>query len=107
MKQLFFYELKQNVTRDFFKKYFHGEKYKIMLPMKMFFFHTCALIFKTNNSFAIKNDKISHFENFNHGSHLNQKVISPKFRTNGTLTVGKYCCFSAIKYFTGSFKDPI
>ena len=26
MKQLFFYELKQNVTRDFFKKNFHGEK---------------------------------------------------------------------------------
>ena len=26
MKQLFFYELKQNITRDFFKKHFHGEK---------------------------------------------------------------------------------
>ena len=28
MKQLFFYEVKQNVTRDFFKKYFHGEKHE-------------------------------------------------------------------------------
>ena len=26
MKNLFFHELKQNVTRDFFKKYFRSEK---------------------------------------------------------------------------------
>ena len=26
MKQLFFHELRQNATRDFFKKYFYGEK---------------------------------------------------------------------------------
>ena len=32
---------------------------------------TCASIFKINNSFAIKNDEISHSENFNHASHLN------------------------------------
>ena len=26
MKQMFFFELKQNVTKDFFKKYLYGEK---------------------------------------------------------------------------------
>ena len=30
-------------------------------------------VFKINNSFVIKNFKISHFENFNHASHLNTK----------------------------------
>ena len=28
MKQPFFHELKQNVKRDFFKKYFHDERIK-------------------------------------------------------------------------------
>ena len=35
MKQLFFYELKQNV-RDFFKKYFHGEKDEKSIFFKLY-----------------------------------------------------------------------
>ena len=35
MKQLFLHELKQNVTRDFFKKYFHGEKDKKVFPINI------------------------------------------------------------------------
>ena len=31
---------------------------------------------KINNSFAIKNDKISQFENFNRASHLKKKKFS-------------------------------
>ena len=71
MKQPFSYELKQNVTADFFKKYFHGEEDEKSISYKYCFdIITCALLFKINNSFAIKNDKISHSENFNYASHL-------------------------------------
>ena len=54
---MFFCELKQNVTRDFFKKYFHGEK----RIKKVFtsntsaienFFNTCVSIFKINTEAA-------------------------------------------------------
>ena len=37
-------------------------------------FQHLRMIFKINNSFAMKNDKISLFENFNHANHLNRKV---------------------------------
>ena len=33
MKQLFFFELKQNVTKDFFKKYLYGGKMKIVFSL--------------------------------------------------------------------------
>ena len=76
MKQLLFYQLKQNVIRDFFKIYFHGEKdEKVLLSIEIFF-NTCASVFKINNSFATENDKISHFENFNHASHLNTENVT-------------------------------
>ena len=42
---------------------------QILLLMKMFFYN-CTSIFKLNNSFAFKNDKTLHFENFNHANHL-------------------------------------
>ena len=35
-----------------------------------FFQHLRISIFKINNNFAMKNDKISHFENLIHVSHL-------------------------------------
>ena len=76
MKQLFFYELKQNVTRNFLKNYFHGENDEKVFPTNIVVnrnFYICASIFKINNSFTIKNFKISHFENFNHASHFNSE----------------------------------
>ena len=65
------------VTEDFFKKYFHGGKDEesILLSIEIFFI-TCTSIFKINNSFTMKDDKISHFENFNHTSHLNDTQIN-------------------------------
>ena len=50
---MFFCELKQNVTRDFFKKYFHGEKRinKVFTSNASAienFFNTCVSIFKIN-----------------------------------------------------------
>ena len=66
--------LKQNGTRDFFKKYFHGEKNEKGISLNVVvdrnLFQECASIFKINNSFAMKNDKISHFENIYHAIHL-------------------------------------
>ena len=35
-------------------------------------------IFTINNSFAMKNDKITHFENFNHASYLKYFYIDSK-----------------------------
>ena len=60
MKQLFFFELKQNVTKDFFKKYLYGEKVKKVFSLNTVVdrsLHICASVFKINNSFAVKNDK--------------------------------------------------
>ena len=54
MKQLFFHELKQNFTKDFFEKYFHGEKDEINIVVDKIFSFICPSIFKINNSFAIK-----------------------------------------------------
>ena len=77
MKQLIFSWVEaKRYTGDLFKRYFHCEKgekrifSKLLLSMKTFFY-TCASIYKVNNSFAIKNDEISHFENFNHASPVN------------------------------------
>ena len=62
MKQLFFHELKQSVTKYFFKKCFHGENpekgekstfINVLLSIKIFFCN-CASIFNINNSFSIK-----------------------------------------------------
>ena len=83
MKQLFFHELKQSVTKYFFKKCFHGENpekgekstfINVLLSIKIFFYN-CASIFNINNSFSIKNDKMSHIENFNHVSHINSTYV--------------------------------
>ena len=40
-----------------------------MLLSTEMFFNTCGSVFKIN-SFTVKNDKISHFKNPNHASHL-------------------------------------
>ena len=65
MKQ-FSHEFKQHVTRNFFKKYFHGEKDEKSIS-----------VFKTSNSFFIKNDRILHFENCNHVNHLQTSDLHP------------------------------
>ena len=70
MKQLFFYELKQNITRDISKNIFMVKRlekvFSLNTNIDRNLFQTC--ISTISNSFAIKNDKISHFENFNHVS---------------------------------------
>ena len=42
---------------------------KILLFIEILF-DISGTIFKVNNSFAVKNDKLSYFENFNHANHL-------------------------------------
>ena len=57
--------LKQIVARDFFENYFHGEKdEKKIFPINIVVdkIYTYAAVFTINNSFTIKNDKISHLE---------------------------------------------
>ena len=52
---------------------------------------------KINNSFAMKNEKISHFENFNHASHLNEFYHHSNFFTGFMMVhsfVFYYFCFS-------------
>ena len=75
MKQLFFYELKQNVTRNFLKNYFQGEHYEKVFPTNIVVnrnFYIFQSIFKINNSFTI-NKIYHHFENFNHACHFNSE----------------------------------
>lgn len=42
------------------------------------FFYICSSIFKINNNAAIKNDKISYFENSNHASTLWKLILRQK-----------------------------
>ena len=51
--------------------YFQGQNDEKSVPYKIISDNNFFLHFSTlNNSLAIKNDKISHFESFNHVSHL-------------------------------------
>ena len=43
--------------------------------------NTCTSVFKINNSFAMKNDKISHFKKFQ--THKLNNLISRKWKLNG------------------------
>ena len=71
MKQLFFHELKQNVTRDIIKKYFHDERMKKVFPVTMVFDKYLFV----RLSIDIYDNKMPHFENFNHASHLKPRCI--------------------------------
>ena len=83
MKQLFFHQLLHNAkryNRRFEINIFMMKRMKKVFPInivgdKKLFLHL-QVNTKINNSFAIKNDKISQFENFDRASHLKKKKIS-------------------------------
>ena len=75
-------------------------KRMILLSIKIFLY-ICVSIFNINNNFAIKNDKISHSENFNHASHLKrltqilfcrlQNVLDSSANTDNKIQLIKSC----------------
>ena len=73
----FLYELKLNLAKNLFKKYFHGEMDEKRIFFKYCCQHKCfsTLVHQYLISVVMKNDKISHFENFNHMSYLTADLV--------------------------------